>query len=122
MNKKLIELIELIKNRLHIYSAKTYSYGSIVVCDYIKKVYYESGQLKYEVPYVHGKRDGISKGYYESGKLMAEIPYEKGEIHGTLKGYYESGQLAKEELYVYDKLVGTNNYDENGNIITKYIQ
>ena len=35
------KFVELIKNRLHIYSAKTYKDGSTVFCDYIKKEYGE---------------------------------------------------------------------------------
>ena len=53
----------------------------------IRKGYYTSGALWWEIPYVNGKVHGIGKTYYESGALMREIPYVNGNAHGISKTY-----------------------------------
>ena len=85
----------------------------------IEKWYYETGELWYEKPCVDGKVHGIEKWYYETGELWYEWPWVNDKIHGIYKEYYESGQLKEESRYVLGELIGTNNYDENGNIIIK---
>ena len=140
--KKPNKFIELIANTLHIYSAKTYKDGSIVFCNYIKKEYYENGQLKkemsyvndkehgilkyyengqvkYECPYVLGNKHGTVKWYYITGELQYECPYDNDKEHGIYKEYYENGQLKEESRYVLGELIDTSNYDENGNLIIK---
>ena len=84
----------------------------------VKRIYYPSGALWYETPYVDGKEHGIEKGYYESGALKKEIPYENGEMHGIVKAYYESGDLWYEAPYVNGKKHGiSRDYDnDNSNI------
>lgn len=42
----------------------------------IKRFYYESGQLQYEIPYENGEINGVEKKYYKSGRLQKETPYE----------------------------------------------
>ena len=74
------KLIELIKNRLHIYSAKTYKDGSTAFCDYIKKVHYVTGELKSECPYTNNKKHGICKEYYRTGELKKESRYDYGNL------------------------------------------
>ena len=59
----------------------------------IRKIYYISGALMAETPYVDGNIHGIEKHYYESGALDWEVPYVNGKLHGIEKGYYESGAL-----------------------------
>lgn len=83
----------------------------------IEKWYYESGELKYEIPYEHGKKYGIEKLYYESGELKRESPFTNSKRHGILKEYYKNGQIKEESLYDNSELKGTNSYDENGQII-----
>ena len=72
----------------------------------VKKNYYKSGALWWEIPYVNGKMHGIEKWYYESGALMAEIPYVDGKRHGIAKWYYASGALQIETPYVRGKMHG----------------
>jgi len=66
----------------------------------VRKYYYKSGALRWETPYVNGKKQGIERCYYESGALMAETPCVKGKMHGIAKDYYESGAIWREIPYV----------------------
>ena len=134
--KKPNKFIELIKNTLHIYSAKTCKDGSIVFCDYLKtgyktghqygndvkveyeepyvngeihgivKHYYENGQLLCEEPYVRNKKQDISKAYYITGELLAETPFVDNKEHGIEKVYYENGQVKEETSYENGKMNG----------------
>ena len=82
--KKPNKFIESIYNIFHIYSPKTYK-ECVVICDYIRKGYYENGELLYETPYVNSEKHGIEKWYYETGELESEWPYINGEKHGISK-------------------------------------
>ena len=76
----------------------------------------------YEFPYQNGELHGIMKEYYVSGQLKAEMPWVNNTEHGLnciSKKYYKNGQIKEESWYVDGYLRGTNNYDENGNIIIK---
>ena len=66
----------------------------------IEKVYFTSGELWYEAPYVNGKEHGTERMYYKSGALHCESPYVNGNTHGLVKVYYESGALDRETPYV----------------------
>ena len=66
----------------------------------VRKEYYESGALLWEIPYKNGKEHGMAKVYYESGALRYETPRVNGEKHGIAKHYYESGALSLEVPYV----------------------
>ena len=87
-------------------------------CD-IGKEYYESCQLDSETLLVNDIIPYIWKQYYESGQLKSETPLVNNKEHGIKKEYYKNGQIKEESWYVDGKLRGTNNYDENGNIIIK---
>lgn len=115
--KKPNKIIERITNALHIYSAKTYKDGSIVYCDYIKRVYYVTGELKSECPYFNGKEHGISKGYYKNGKLQFEIPYSFGIKHGIKKWHYKTGELMYDVTFIMGKAHGAcKEYYKNGEL------
>jgi antitoxin component YwqK of YwqJK toxin-antitoxin module len=51
----------------------------------VKRFYYDSGALQYEIPCVEGKKHGIEKEYYPSGALWYETPYVNGEKYGIEK-------------------------------------
>jgi antitoxin component YwqK of YwqJK toxin-antitoxin module len=59
--------------------------------------FYETGQLKEEVTFKEGKRDGIWKLWDENGNLMAEGIYKDGkDLNTVFKSWYENGQLSKQ--------------------------
>ena len=101
--KKPNKFIEFIKNTLHIYSAKTYKDGSIVYCDYIKNVYYVTGEFKSECPYTDAKKHGIEIGYYKSGQMLYETSYNNDVKDGIEKIHYENGKLMREIPFVNGK-------------------
>ena len=68
----------------------------------VRKEYYESGALSWEISCVNGIRHGITKGYYESGALWYETPYVRGNIHGIVKSY-EEGKSNIYRLALYEK-------------------
>jgi antitoxin component YwqK of YwqJK toxin-antitoxin module len=79
----------------------------------IQKYYYESGQIHYETPYTDGIKNwsGIYKVYYENGQLKEETAYSEGMKNGIKKVYYETGQLHEIiDSFVNDKLIGTHKY------------
>ena len=82
---------------------------------WINKVYYQSGNLWFVIPYIDGKQHGIKKGYYESGALEWETPYKDGKANGIYKEYYESGALKSETPYIDGKQHGIEKeYYESG--------
>ncbi|MBW3544167.1 MAG: hypothetical protein KY428_00985 [Bacteroidetes bacterium] len=77
-------------------------------------MYYENGNLFREIPYTHGKIDGIQKNYRQSGELLAEIPYKMGELGlGTVE-YTKEGkpkkQLPELQIQQIDRLLKDNQY------------
>tara|TARA_R100000808_G_C2153033_1_gene162847 strand:+ start:4031 stop:4789 length:759 start_codon:yes stop_codon:yes gene_type:complete len=81
------------------------------ICDnsFLRKSYYQNGQLEmvsyYENGYLHGPR----KFYYQNGQIKSEVIMKNdddthgsgGFMHGWSKDYYENGQVRCEGLYQY---------------------
>jgi antitoxin component YwqK of YwqJK toxin-antitoxin module len=65
----------------------------------IKKKYYESGALEFEVTLENGVFHGPSKKYYESGKLMNLVQFQNGVRIGESIIYYETGPVMIKENY-----------------------
>jgi len=64
--------------------------------------------------------NGIKKTYYESGELNFEMPFTKGNLNGEVKEYYKNGKLKSETNYkngVFGIQGKTKHYDEIGNEI-----
>lgn len=69
------------------------------------KIYYENGNLKVEGNYKDNKLEGLSKRYYENGNLEIEVSYKDGKADGISKTYYPNGNLKVEVLFKDDKIV-----------------
>lgn len=83
----------------------------------IHKKNYSSGELKSEINYSGGKKDGLAKGYYKNGKTKYEAIYKKGKREGISKAYYDTGVLKSEETYKNGSLNGpTKKYYKNGKL------
>ncbi len=88
--------------------------------DSIVKGYYNTGELKSEIPYVNGKMNGIQKMYWQNGRVMALTPWVNGTINGLQKSYYEDGKLCAEMNYSEGKKNGiTKIYRKSGRVITE---
>ena len=59
----------------------------------IKRSYYPSGQLAYEIPYQNNQRHGIEKSWHESGKLQLKKYYLYNE--GVSKEEYRKHELVE---------------------------
>jgi len=81
----------------------------------IRKIYYKSGALGTETPFMKGTANGLAKSYYESGKLYTTEVYVGGELHGVRNTYFESGPRMSTETYKNGELVGYKQcYTEQG--------
>jgi antitoxin component YwqK of YwqJK toxin-antitoxin module len=60
---------------------------------------YENGQMKAEVNYKDGKREGLTIGWYKNGQKKSEENYKGGKPDGLVFGWYENGQKKSEENY-----------------------
>ena len=54
--------------------------------------YHENGELRFEVPIVGGKRQGLGRICDETGSLWATVPYVQGERHGDMIRYARTGE------------------------------
>lgn len=107
----------------------------------LEKVYYNTGQLAFEVHNVNGKRDGTmdwydrekhhlerihytmgkrdgnNKTYFSDGTLRIEVNYVNDQKEGLEKYYFSSGKLASEVNYIHDKKEGIQKeYNEDGTL------
>lgn len=58
----------------------------------VEREYYESGQLRWEIPFAtNGKKNGIGKFYYPNGQLESVWEYEDNR-NKPLKKYTETGR------------------------------
>lgn len=72
----------------------------------VEKTCYPSGKLRYEVPLIDGKENGLLKFYYVSGALEQEIVYKNDKMEGVSKAYHKNGRLTNETTYKNDKQNG----------------
>ncbi|NMH86696.1 hypothetical protein HHX25_04215 [Flavivirga sp. Y03] len=95
------------------------------------QTYYVSGNLKSDIEYVAGRKEGYEKHWFENGSKSMERLYikgvksgvhkawwndtilkfeyhfnEKGEYHGIVREWYETKQLYRDFNYVNGKEVG----------------
>ena len=76
------------------------------VKDGIEKIYYNTGELAYEVKNIDGKREGPLNWYDRESKHLEVIHYQKGKRHGINKLFYANGKLRAQVMYLNDKKEG----------------
>jgi len=59
----------------------------------------ENGNLKSEVHFKNGKRDGLLTGWYENGKKLVEAHFKNRKKDGLGTGWYENGKKEGETPY-----------------------
>lgn len=83
----------------------------------VVKCYYKSGALQVQFTMNNNKEDGITRFYYENGKLKSEAPFKNGKKEGTVKYYYENGAFSSETQYKNNKRNGKEiKYNRDGSI------
>ncbi|MCF6205793.1 MAG: toxin-antitoxin system YwqK family antitoxin [Sulfurovum sp.] len=86
----------------------------------VEKVYYETGELAYEVKNVDGQRDGTLTWYDRDGNVLEILHYQHGKRHGVNKLFFSDGTLRSEVTYLFDKREGPyREYFSNGDLALK---
>ncbi len=79
--------------------------------------WHTNGKLRYTVPYVNGKKEGLGKTYQEGGSLLSDQPYINDMKNGIKKSYTANGAIYAEATYVDDKLNGiSKSYYSSGEL------
>ena len=87
--------------------------------DGLHKVYYDNGQIEFQVEYRLGKMNGQANGYYESGELQSEGMFKDDNREGMWKGYHENGKLRKMCEFKNGEVSSLiEEWDENGNVVS----
>lgn len=81
------------------------------------KFFYDNGQLKREIGYNGGKRNGISRFYSRSGRLLEEGYYRDGIPVGTYQQWNQKGYLEKRVISHEEGGFEVTEWDEKGNVI-----
>jgi antitoxin component YwqK of YwqJK toxin-antitoxin module len=85
------------------YIKKAYEKGNL---SGIAKLYYDNDNIKTEISYLNGQKEGIHLDFYENSVLESEVPYENNNIHGKVKYYYNNGKIKSIATYSNGKLNG----------------
>tara|TARA_B100000795_G_scaffold76340_2_gene54367 strand:- start:1639 stop:2322 length:684 start_codon:yes stop_codon:yes gene_type:complete len=80
--------------------------------------FHENGKLKFEVPLVNGKKEGLGKTYFDDGELKIEANYKNDLLNGELVQFYY-GRTIKKVHYKNDKLDGYAIYYNPAKLPTK---
>ena len=80
-------------------------------------MYYKNGKLKGITRFKNGQRDGFRKMWFENGQIEFEIPFKKNQLHGILTQWYNNGNKKTISSFVKGKLDGmTYIWHENGQL------
>ena len=60
---------------------------------------YHNGNLKYEVNYINGKKEGLETFWYISGGKYIQTSYKNDKEDGIWNQWFENGQLKLEAHY-----------------------
>jgi len=86
-------------------------------CKEAKSVYYQEGNIKYEIDCINGKYDGKFTYYFENGKIREQAYYKNGLKTGLSFVYNENGNLICKEFWNKNKLINEHfEYFDNGKI------
>ncbi|MDY6801263.1 MAG: hypothetical protein SVU94_08575 [Bacteroidota bacterium] len=85
------------------------------------KKYYTTGELHTVVHYVNNKKEGEAIWYYKNGQPYRITRYENNKIEGVRKLFYEDGTLMAEIPYKNNEpQIGLKEYNKNGKLLTNY--
>ena len=92
------------------------------------KIYFNNNELKLEVNFKNGKRNGLWREYYENGQLygngkfinglmITETCFNKVGEKRYFKKYYITGEKLLEINYENNQIISKKCWDKNGNEI-----
>ena len=80
-------------------------------------VYYDNGNIKYDIPYKNGKIHGEAMHWDRKGYLINKVNYVNNQFHGEWIDYYNNGNIQHIINYAFGKKNGKEIwYYESGNI------
>ena len=81
---------------------------------------HSNGQLKFEIYYKDGKRNGKSKSWYKNGQLQSEKKWKDNEENGVGWTWHQNGQLQSEGIWKDGEIDGLyQEWDYNGQLYAK---
>lgn len=85
------------------------------------KKYYTTGELHTKVNYVNNIKEGEAVWYYKNGQPYRITQYKNNKITGVRKLFYEDGTLMAEIQYQNNEpVIGLKEYNKNGELLTNY--
>jgi len=67
-------------------------------------------KIKYQTPYLKGKRHGVHKYFDKSGNLRETIEYRNGKKDGEAKYFFENGKPHRYHLFSNGKKIGVHKW------------
>lgn len=84
----------------------------------LRKLWYENGQIEYEIPFKDNQVNGILKQWYPNGKKKCESSHINGKLDGMTYIWYDNGQLGIEIEYYKNNINGIHReWNQNGKLI-----
>jgi antitoxin component YwqK of YwqJK toxin-antitoxin module len=77
------------------------------------KTFYNNGQIKLQVAYLHGKKHHIQNIYYQNGQLSTQVNYILGKREGLMREWDIDGFKSSEVFYVSNYKVGLKKFFDN---------
>ena len=96
---------------------KIIEYKSEPDVDVVAKSYYKNGTKKSVYPYVDFEKNiyhGTIEKYFENGNLKSEVEYVNGKKNGILKTYFEDGSLKRDDVMKDNELISGHFYNAQG--------
>lgn len=88
----------------------------------VSRAYDKNGQITEETFFSDKKMtkmEGKSR-YWSNGNLKWEIGYKKGKKDGLLKSYWENGNLKRRDVFINEKFITGTCFDDEGNEVPYY--
>lgn len=107
--------IEIYYNKRHALKGRShYKNGKL---NGIRKMWYENGTLKYEIPFVNGKVNGVLKKYDINGELYTKINHVDGYMDGKSYIWHKNKDQLEVHLYKESKLIKHFFVDLNSSVL-----
>ncbi len=89
----------------------------MAACSGVKTEKWPNGNIKSEISWHGGQRNGPAKYWYEDGTLQMECAYQNNLLDGRLSRYYQNGIKKEQQDYKNDTLNGPAFvWDRSGNL------
>lgn len=98
--------------------AEKYDYAREIKYTGVYEEKYDNGNLKLQMPFKNGERDGEVFWYHENGQFKGKALYKNNKIQGEYSEYYENGKIYFSIKFIDGLQNGKSIYfNENGSIL-----